>query len=336
MATELSTPAVPSPARGTQLPVVALRGVVLPVRDPQVVHAFYEPILRAANGTWTEEPDGLTFTTRSQQIKLVRERWPKALAEAGQHLALRVPNLQARPLADQLQAAGATVEWWHEDYPRERELAPYLTDPSGNRVQLVPSSEYTMPIDHVALEFVDLEWAEDFYVGVLGGRVDYYHGYSTDSGVEVKAWLEGRDPVAPWTRYSRFSFRSRADEAHATPQLFVDFGGPRLALFLERSHLQEPAEDLVRGTPRLIFRTSATASEAAAHLAGPGRALVAKRFRGRTIPFEIDGDRVFVRAPSGNFLELECAPASTPSPLAGEGWGEGDRPRPDDPGRRQL
>jgi catechol 2,3-dioxygenase-like lactoylglutathione lyase family enzyme len=292
------------------------------VGDSRAARAFYEPILGAASGTWSDEPGELTFSASFQQIRLVRQRRPRALGEAGQHLALRVPRSQVSPLAERLQAAGAQVQWWREDHPSERELAPYVTDPSGNRIQLVGCADCSAPIDHVALELVDLDWAEDFYVGVLGGRVDYYHGYTTDGGAEVSAWQEGRDPVAPWTRYSRFSFRSRTNEAHATPQLFVDFGGARLALFLERAHLQEPAEDLVRGTPRLIFRTSATATDVCAHLAGPGRALISRRYRGRTIPFDIDRERVLVRAPSGNLLEMECAPLPT-SPPRGERWARG-------------
>ena len=45
----------------------------------------------------------MNFTARSQQIRLVKERRPKGFSEAGQHLALRVPTVQVRPLAEQMQ-----------------------------------------------------------------------------------------------------------------------------------------------------------------------------------------------------------------------------------------
>lgn len=283
-----------------------LAGAVLEARDLGATRAFYDPIFRHTRGSWEEQGGALLFRVDGQEMQFVRRGRPRASGETAQHVGFRLPAARARAAADELRAAGFGVDWWHEDGPGERDLQPYLLDPSGNRVQIILSEADGSLLDHVALEVVDLDYAESVYRDGLGGQLEAYPGWTTDHGPEIKAWLAGDDPCAPWTRYSRFSFRSRTDEGHITPQLFLRFGEGRLALFLARAHHQEPPEEVVKGTPRVVLTCPSLASEVAEHLAGPARAQVSKHFRGRTIRFTVEGSSIFLRDPGGNYLELRC------------------------------
>lgn len=285
-------------------PVV--RRVIVEVKSLVVSREFYGLLFRDTPGEWEETQESLVFRAARQSIEFVRRGRPRTSGGTAQHHAYHVSRGRLPLAAEKLVEAGHSVSWWHEDGPFEHDVTAYFEDPSGNVVQLVPSDGTAGLLDHVGMEFVDLEWAEDFYVKALGGELVGYSGWSTDSGPEVKAWLEGNDPCAPWTRYTRFSFRSRTVEAHATPQLTVRFGETTLCLFLARAHIQEPPEDMVRGTPRVVMRTHQPAGEVAAWLAGPAQEMIASRYRGRRIRFEQEGHHIYLRDPGGNFVELEC------------------------------
>jgi catechol 2,3-dioxygenase-like lactoylglutathione lyase family enzyme len=279
-----------------------LLGAVLEARDLAASKAFYSAVL-GDRVTCVGDRAAARLSGSAQYVELVRRAHPRPVGDTAQHYGIAVGMQPLRSIADRLAHEGHVVSWWREDHPTERDPAPYVEDPSGNRVQLVASNNGAL-LDHVGLEFVDLEWAEDLYVRVLGATVDHYHGWSSEQGAEVEAWLAGDDPAAPWTRYSRFSFRSRTDEARATPQLCLRLGGVRLALFLARRHIQEPPEEVVRGSPRLVFAVDRPATEVAEFLAGPGTGIIAERFRGRKIRHEVDGNSVFIRDPGANFIEL--------------------------------
>lgn len=300
---------------------------IVEIKGLPVTRDFYGLLFRDNPGEWEETQEGLIFRTARESIEFVRRGRPRISGQTAGHHAYRVRRGRLPELAEKLVEAGHRVSWWHEDGPFERDVTAYLEDPSGNVVQLAPSgpvaelrsagrTEASAPtsaddsaglLDHVTLEFVDLEWAEDFYVKALGGELVGYSGWSTDSGPEVKAWLDGQDPSAPWTRYQRFSFRSRTMEAHATPQLFVRFGETMLCLFLARAHNQEPPEEIIRGTPRVVLRTDRPAAEVAAWLSGPAQEMIASRYRGRRMRFEQEGRHIYLRDPGGNFVELECS-----------------------------
>lgn len=279
---------------------------IVEVKGLPVTRDFYSLLFRNNPGDWEETQGSLVFHAGRQSIEFVRNPRLRIPRETAQHHAYRISREQLPELAADLVGQAHGLNWWHEDGPFERDVMPYVDDPIGNRIQLVASDDTRSLLDHVALEFVDLEWAEDFYVKVLGGELVGYSGWSTDSGPEVKAWLDGQDPSALWTRYQRFSFRSRTIEAHATPQLFVRFGETTLCLFLARTHNQEPPEEIIRGTPRVVLRTDRPAAEAAAWLSGPAQEMIASRYRGRRIRFEQEGRHIYLRDPGGNFVELEC------------------------------
>jgi hypothetical protein len=78
-------------------------------------------------------------------------------------------------------------------------------------------------------------------------------------------------------------------------QLFVRVRLSLVGQILAREHRQEPPEDILRGTPRLIFGTPCP------------RAAVAAALAARDLPHRAVGRRVYLRDPGGNYLELECA-----------------------------
>ncbi|MBM2809991.1 MAG: hypothetical protein HW416_750, partial [Chloroflexi bacterium] len=214
-------------------------GVVVEVGDQQATRAFYEPIFRAAPtaGDWAQTDD-LTYRAGGQRVTFAAKDEPRSLPESGQHQAYRVRADQVDVVVGTLERLGARIDWWHEDPPSERRLMPYTSDPSGNRVQLVPA---TTPggnlIDHVAIEVHDIETAQVFYVAALGGRVSYYHGRSVQHYLEGRAWGEGADPCAPWTRFwpghgLSTNPRSRGSHSHPTQQAFYGFGDCTIGLIL--------------------------------------------------------------------------------------------------------
>jgi len=287
---------------GTEL----LSGIVIEVKNLDETRAFYDVVFRHTPGEWEEGRGISRFRAGEQTVEFVRRARPRTSGSTACHYAYRVSATHLPSVVEALRATGHAVEWWHEDHLDEREMMPYIADPSGNWVQLVASETGDGLVDHVGMELTDLEYAEDFYVLGLGGIVDSYHGFGDEPGISARAWTEGDDPCAPWTRYSRFSFRSRTVEGHVTPQLYVGFGGARLGLFLARDHHQEPPEEVLRGTPCVRLRSGQPVAAVAEYLAGPARAGMASRYSGRTIAFEVEGNTIYLRDPGGNYVQMEC------------------------------
>jgi len=285
-----------------------LSGIVVEVKDLRATRAFYEIVFQHTPGTWREERGSIRFSAGGQAVEFVRRARPRTSGSTALHHAYRVSAGQLPATVDALRAIGHTGDWWHEDHVSERDLMPYFSDPSGNWVQLVASDAVDGLVDHVGMEFADLEYAEDFYVMGLGAVVDSYHGLGDEPGLSAQPWTEGDDPCAPWTRYRRFSFRSRTVEGRITPQLYIGLGGVRLGLFLARGHNQEPPEDVVKGTPSVRLRTGRSVAAVAEHLGGAARAAISARYSGRTIAFEVEGNTIYLRDPGGNYVQLECAP----------------------------
>lgn len=287
----------------------AVAGAFIEVADLEATRTFYGAIFADRAGDWLEEGDRLAFRSPEQTLTFVRRSEPRSLPETGQHQAYRVRSERLEQLVQQLMAAGRSVDRWREDHPSERALAPYVQDPSGNRVQLVGHADPARPLDHVGIEVHDLETAEVFYVKVLGGIVDYYHGRRVHDYVQAAAWGEGSDPCAPWTRLwpgpgLSTNPRHKARASHPNQQAFVRFGDTVVALILASKHRQEPPEELVRGTPRLVLRTDDRVSDVPPALARPPVSLrPEERLR---LSFEQEGESIFLRDPAGNFVEVIC------------------------------
>lgn len=311
----------PAAATTSQLRAEQLVGVVLEVADLSSTRAFYEPIFADARGQWIEEESRLVFHTPHEEVAFVRRRRPRTFPDGGHHQAYRVRRERVTGLADQLVGAGHHVDWWREDHSSERGISPYVLDPSGNRIQLVPMDQDGQLLDHVAIEVYEFDYCEYLYVTTLQGEIDHYHGWRTVDVEEATLWAEGDDPCAPWTRRDNPHYRDylvtdpetgelrpprfagelgvaapdrQMRVARPNGQVFISYGPTRLALISATKVRQEPPEEQVKGTPRLVFRVAVGAAEAEARLATTVN------------PYRRDGPSVYVRDADGNFCELRC------------------------------
>lgn len=286
-----------------------LAGVIVEVADLSATRAFYGRIFQEAPGEWQESAASLRFRSGAQTVEFLPRAEPRNRAHAGEHQAYRVGSGGLQRLADELAAAGHTVNWWKEDHPAERAATAYVDDPSGNRVQLVASDPREVLLDHVGVAIHEMEEAETFYLRALGGAVDHYHGWRTEDVLEAKAAGVDDLSAAPWTRRATMSFRTHQPEPLPSAQLFLAYGGTRLDVILTAERIPELPEEIVRGTPRLVLRTRQRTSDVVLYLSTVDISPVFMKHPRRP-RFERDGSSVFLRDPSGNFVELACATTS--------------------------
>jgi catechol-2,3-dioxygenase len=289
--------------------VAGYRSLVLEVAALDAARQFYAELLGLGPARSVAEGLALAIAP-GQTLVLVPRATPTTLPDTGRHLALRVPPADLEAIVGRLRGAGVAVQDYHEDRPAEREQNRYCADPDGNRLQLVavPDGTTTAAIDHAAVETHDLEWAEAFYVHVLGGQVESRVGWHMDDYARALAWGEGRDHCAPGTRrwdrrYTTMEDRARVPRPNA--HLFVALGGNAvLGIYLATEHRQEPPREQFRGTPRIGFRVA------------PGQIeILAERLRSIRLrplpvaaatggPFVREDGALFVRDPGGNYLEF--------------------------------
>jgi catechol 2,3-dioxygenase-like lactoylglutathione lyase family enzyme len=298
---------VEQPARAAAPAISGIGGVVFEVKDLESARAFYEELFFGAQGGWENTSKSLTYRTGSQSVELVAARHPRTNADAGRHVAIRVGTGRVGAVAERLAKAGHEVSWWREDHPAERAMTAYVTDPSGNIVQLVGADPADVLIDHVGVPVENIEDAEAFYLKGLGGKLDGYFGWTTEHVIEARAWTAGDDPCAPWTRSAYISFRTHKPAPSPAAQIFAGFGPSYVAIYLTGKRLPEPPEEILRGTPRLILQTCAAPDDASSHLASARASAVRLTYDGGQIPFERDGRDLYFRDRSGHFLQLACA-----------------------------
>ena len=246
-----------------------------------------------------------------QRLVLAETLEPRSLPETGVHQAYRVTPSDREAIKKSLATRGVKVHTYKEDRPAEENDNFYFFDPDGNRVQLVltdtvsgPSSK-VLGIDHAAIECHDLEWAEDFYVKVLGLTVDHRVGWRTADYVRARLWGEGKEDMAPGTRrwdqrYTVMEQKRRIPRPNT--QLFTRVGDTILGIYLATQHRQEPPEKQIVGTPRIGFRTDRDRLDEIAKL------LTERRFPVHG-PIEHPASSLiavslYVRDPGANFLEL--------------------------------
>jgi len=286
-----------------------IAGVVLEANDLAATRAFYEPIFQHADGRWVVTRRSLRFVASdNQRVEFSRRARPRTLAHAGLHVAYRVPRDRVNPLVSVLEAAGHAVSWWQEDHPGEGTPMPYLTDPSGNIIQLVPSGEDGALIDHFYLPVEDIEYAELYYLEALNGTLDSYFGFRTLDVVSARAQSGENVPYAPWTRTSFVSFRTHKPNFTPAAQIFARYGSGYVGVALTGQRLPEPPEGELRHAPRVILQSSQSPEEVEAYLAGVRISAVALKYDGGTIPFEREGSAFYLRDRSGNFVEIDCLP----------------------------
>lgn len=297
-----------STALHTRAPVPGIiAGVSVEVHDLLAARHFYDFVWAPFGGIWDEPPRRMILKTDLQRIELAQRPKPRILGDLGQHVGYAISRARFQMLVGQLDARGYEINHWREDHPAEREPTAYVRDPSGNLVQLVATDQTGGPLlDHVLLPVDDLEAAESFYRKGLGGVVDHYHAWRMADVHAARAWAQGEDPCAPWTRMTKYSRITSSTTTSAVPQVYLTFGRSRLGLVVAAKHIQEPPEGKLRGTPYALFKTPSSAQDVAAHLAEVDitTANTTKKVRG--VPFQQAGRRFFLRDPSGNFAILEC------------------------------
>jgi predicted enzyme related to lactoylglutathione lyase len=296
---------------------------VLEVSDLGKTRAFYDHLFEHAGGAWRQDRAVLTFQSAGQTVQFVQKEKPRAFPDSGFHWAYRIPAAKIGDVIGRLGQAGSVVRRWREDHPLEREISLYTQDPDGNIAQLVPSDDRTLLIDHVGIEIHMFDYCEYLYVAALGGAVDYYHGWRTSDLQEAKNWTGGEDdPCAPWTRRDNPTYRDYLVPDPATGELrpsrfssefggveqprrirvprpngqvFVSYGPTRVGLFSATKVRQEPPEEQVKGTPRIVLSTRRSAADVAKWL---------ERF---PIPQLREHNDFFLRDADGNFCQLTCA-----------------------------
>ncbi|MBM2810540.1 MAG: hypothetical protein HW416_1299 [Chloroflexi bacterium] len=290
----MASPAAVVQAEPTRIAPDLIAGIVLEAADLSATRAFYEPII-GRNSTWSENAQELTCRRGPQHIRFMQRSQPRTMGEHAQHFGLRVTASRVGGVVEELAAQGFDRLEWREDHPDERSPSAYLTDPSGNRVQLVASSVAAGLIHHAAFEINNFDYAEYFYLSALGAAVDYYHGWRAEDYRVDSETDDTSDACAPWTRRDRGSYRDQGQRIlRPNAQVYLRFGPTLLGLFIATSARQQPPEEMMRGTPRVVLRTNRTPRE------------VAEILDGFPFRYERGGWRFFLRDPSGNFIELEC------------------------------
>jgi catechol-2,3-dioxygenase len=288
--------------------ITGYSGVAVEVSDLGRAADFYSGVL--GFGPTGETPGGLLLhLNAAQSVTLVPRPDPRTFPESGVHQAYGLPAPQLDATLSRVEAAGIEMHRYHEDRDVEQHHNRYCADPDRNRVQLIAARE--TGIDHVAFETHDIEWAEVFYTQVLGARVELRVGWRMEDFARAWAWGSGDDECAPGARrWDSLYTDDKARVPRPSPQLYVQFAeGVTLGLYLATLHRQEPPRGLYQGTPWAAFWVqSGGLGELERRLCEIRlRCMEASaQFKG---PYERVGSALYVRDPSGNFLEFREQPA---------------------------
>jgi catechol 2,3-dioxygenase-like lactoylglutathione lyase family enzyme len=291
--------------------------VVIEVSDLKRAEEFYREILGFElmdGGAADCGASVLLGAASGQSLILSQSAEPRSLPETGVHQAYRVAPRHREAIARNLASRQIDVHTYKEDRPAEERDNFYFYDFDGNRVQLVVSgadsnaSGKVLGIDHAAVECHDLEWAEDFYVNVLGLAVEHRVGWRTADYVRGQLWGEGKEDMAPGTRrwdqrYTVMEQKRRIPRPNT--HFFLRVGDGVLGIYLATQHRQEPPEEQIVGAPRIGLRVSHSRLDETLKL------LKERRFPVHG-PVEHPASSpiaasVYVRDPGANFLEL-CVP----------------------------
>lgn len=280
---------------------------MLAVDDVAQAARFYRDVLGFAEETGCALPrcgeQAVLRAGAGQRVVLSRSAASQP-PDLGRHTAIGVTPDRHAAILRTLRERGVAVETYEEDRAAERSDNVYFHDPSGNRLQLALSA--AAGIDHAAIQVVDIEWAEDLYVGLLGLTVDEVVGWRTADYKRAARWGEGLENMAPGTRRwdKRFALRPGQGPMIARPnmQLFVRAGNGILGIFLAYERYQLPPEEQVTGTPRLGFAVppdefgtiAARFAEAKLPTDGPHAHPGSSPYR----------ESLYARDRSGNFLEF--------------------------------
>jgi catechol 2,3-dioxygenase-like lactoylglutathione lyase family enzyme len=300
-----------------RLQIDGISHLAIEVSDLKRAESFYRDLLGFdffGRDLWPDCGHNSVLHCQSgQTLVLAQSAAPRSLPHTGAHQAYGVSLEQRSTIQKKLANQDVQLLSYKEDRPGEAQDNFYFYDPDGNRIQLVvaaaePKSDGQIKrIDHAAVEVFDLEWAEDFYVNLLGLPVDHRVGWSTENYARAKLWGEGNEEMAPGTRrwdqlYSSMEKQRRVPRPNM--QLYLGLGSAALGLYLAVEHRQEPPEEQSVGTPRIAVRAPRRVLDEAARLLEQQRWLTRGPVEhSSAAPVQAS---LYFKDPSGNFLEL-CA-----------------------------
>ncbi len=302
------------------LPAKHISHMVIEVADLGRARGFYGDVLGFTDGGADGWPDCssrhlVLGAASGQSLILAETKTPRAFPGSGVHQAYRAGAKGIAAICSRLEGAGIEIFTYKEDRPAEAGDNLYVHDPDGNRIQLVVAggdgeAGAVQGIDHAAVQATDLEWAEAFYVDVLGLGVEFRVGWNTADYVRAQLWAEGKEDMAPGTRrwderYRDIPGRDPSEGrrvARPNSHFFVAFGQSVLGVFLANRFDQEPPEEMLMGTPRIAFETDRAGLDAAARLLDDrGRPFLGPVSHGGGAPV---ARSLYFKDPCGNFLEL--------------------------------
>ena len=287
--------------------VAGISHVAITVADPARARDFYYGILGFTEIRGESLPQcgehRLLATKSGQRVALCRAAPGAPLADTPIHTAYRMSGPARAAVLEKLRRRGTEILTYKEDRPEEAGQNCYIHDPDGNRIQLVADPKVkedgVAAIDHAAVQAIDLEWAEKFYVGTLGMEVAHVVGWKTEDYVRAEEWAAGKQAYLPGAmrldkRY--FSFPGQpTHRPRPNIQLYVRAGSEIIGVYLSVEHRQEPPEEQLIGTPRIALKlASGKLEDVAAALSS------AKR------PFVQDGRSLYLKDPGANFLEISA------------------------------
>ncbi|MGE5538876.1 MAG: VOC family protein [Gemmatimonas sp.] len=302
-------------ARGAEaVRVAGYSHFALAVQDIAEAKAFYTDVLGLRWIGTDLLPDcgrhGVASAGARQLVALCDGPARPELATTGIHYAFRVSAAGRERILQRVQERGIAVHRYKEDRPAEDADNVYFCDPFGNRLQLVlgadTSSAPVIGIDHAAVQAIDVEWEEKFYLSHLGLARDHVVGWRTADYARARLWGEGKEDMAPGTRRwdKRYTaMHGRDPVPRPNVQLFVKTGDGILGVYLATEHIQEPPEEQVVGVPRLAFTVAREDIERLAERLADWGPTVGPVAHPASSPRRIS---VYAKDPGGNFLEFCC------------------------------
>lgn len=252
-------------------------------------------------------------TASDQLVALCDGGRDPGLVDTGIHQAFRVTEGAREEILLRLSRHGIAVHRYKEDRIAEDADNLYFFDPFGNRLQLVTKpaqagspSALIDGIDHAAVQAIDVEWEEKFYVGRLGLPVAQVIGWRTADYVRARLWGEGKEEMAPGTRRwdKRYNVMHGKDPVpRPNVQLFVGVGDQELGVYLADKHFQAPPEEAVIGVPRLAFSVAREDMERLAERLAAWGPVVGPVDHPASSP---RSRSLYVKDPGANFLEFCC------------------------------
>jgi hypothetical protein len=161
-------------------------------------------------------------------------------------------------------------------------------------------------IDHAAVQAIDVEWEERFYLDHLGFPRDHVVGWKTADYARARLWGEGKEDMAPGCRRwdKRYNVMHGRDPVpRPNVQLFVKTGDGVLGTYIAVEHVQEPPEEQVVGVPRLAFAIARDDVERVAERLADWGPIVGPVAHLPSSPRRVS---IYCKDPGGNFLEFCC------------------------------